>query len=228
MHDAAGRSRWFAFLTFEEPVSVNAVMVREHFLDGKIMSSSFLPFSPSQRNWALLPFQFLDRPEKSHPKTRTPMHNKALHQRTGVLRIWLFSWAEPFMDNTDVVDCLLILVEIICRTLVEHLFLSMPYFRVEILNKKESYVQVWAGCKSELSMLFKNGRAEVTLVWLNIFLFTSESCQESCFHGMVWFSFYSMAWFSWFDSLHMVWYNSLSMIWLHLHGMIPLPCISMV
>ena len=50
MRDAAGRSRCFAFLMFEEPASVNAVMVREHFLDGKVVSSSFPPFSPSQRN----------------------------------------------------------------------------------------------------------------------------------------------------------------------------------
>ena len=46
MRDAAGRSRCFAFLMFEEPASVNAVMVREHFLDGKIVSSSFPPFYP--------------------------------------------------------------------------------------------------------------------------------------------------------------------------------------
>lgn len=39
MRDAAGRSRCFAFLTFEDPASVNAVMVREHFLDGKIVRS---------------------------------------------------------------------------------------------------------------------------------------------------------------------------------------------
>ncbi|KAJ7576688.1 hypothetical protein C8J56DRAFT_398462 [Mycena floridula] len=37
MRDAAGRSRCFAFLTFEDPASVNAVMVKEHFLDGKII-----------------------------------------------------------------------------------------------------------------------------------------------------------------------------------------------
>ena len=37
MRDAAGRSRCFAFLTFEDPASVNAVMVREHFLDGKVV-----------------------------------------------------------------------------------------------------------------------------------------------------------------------------------------------
>ena len=44
MRDAAGRSRCFAFLTFEDPASVNAVMVREHILDGKIVS---FPFSLS-------------------------------------------------------------------------------------------------------------------------------------------------------------------------------------
>jgi len=37
MRDAAGRSRCFAFLTFDDPASVNAVMVREHTLDGKIV-----------------------------------------------------------------------------------------------------------------------------------------------------------------------------------------------
>lgn len=39
MRDADGRSRGFAFLTFEDPAAVNAVMVREHYLDGKIASS---------------------------------------------------------------------------------------------------------------------------------------------------------------------------------------------
>jgi len=38
MRDPAGRSRGFAFLTFEDPAAVNAVMVREHYLDGKIVS----------------------------------------------------------------------------------------------------------------------------------------------------------------------------------------------
>lgn len=40
MRDAAGRSRCFAFLTFDDPASVNAVMVREHFLDGKIVRNT--------------------------------------------------------------------------------------------------------------------------------------------------------------------------------------------
>ncbi|KAF9050781.1 hypothetical protein BDZ89DRAFT_1235538 [Hymenopellis radicata] len=37
MRDAGGRSRCFAFLTFEDPASVNAVMVKEHYLDGKVI-----------------------------------------------------------------------------------------------------------------------------------------------------------------------------------------------
>ena len=41
MRDSTGRSRCFAFLTFEDPASVNAVMVREHFLDGKIVRSVY-------------------------------------------------------------------------------------------------------------------------------------------------------------------------------------------
>lgn len=41
---SSGRSRGFAFLTFQDPAAVNAVMVREHFLDGKTVSSSCLSF----------------------------------------------------------------------------------------------------------------------------------------------------------------------------------------
>lgn len=36
---ATGRSRGFGFLTFKDPKTVNIVMVKEHFLDGKIVSS---------------------------------------------------------------------------------------------------------------------------------------------------------------------------------------------
>lgn len=39
MRDPAGRSRGFAFLTFEDPAAVNKVMVQEHYLDGKIVRS---------------------------------------------------------------------------------------------------------------------------------------------------------------------------------------------
>lgn len=34
----SGRSRGFGFLTFKDPKCVNIVMVKEHFLDGKIVS----------------------------------------------------------------------------------------------------------------------------------------------------------------------------------------------
>ncbi len=39
MRDAnTGRSRGFAFLNFVDPKAVNTVMVREHYLDGKVVS----------------------------------------------------------------------------------------------------------------------------------------------------------------------------------------------
>lgn len=34
---ATGRSRGFGFLTFKDPKCVNIVMVKEHYLDGKIV-----------------------------------------------------------------------------------------------------------------------------------------------------------------------------------------------
>lgn len=37
-----GRSRGFGFLTYADPKVVNQVMVKEHFLDGKIVSSLFM------------------------------------------------------------------------------------------------------------------------------------------------------------------------------------------
>lgn len=40
MRDSAtGRSRGFGFLTFRDPKTVNTVMVKEHYLDGKIVRS---------------------------------------------------------------------------------------------------------------------------------------------------------------------------------------------
>lgn len=38
---ASGRSRGFGFLTFKDPKVVNTVMVKEHFLDGKIVRPTF-------------------------------------------------------------------------------------------------------------------------------------------------------------------------------------------
>jgi RNA-binding protein Musashi len=44
MRDPDGRSRGFAFLTFDEPESVNAVTGREHILDGKAVSVNLVNF----------------------------------------------------------------------------------------------------------------------------------------------------------------------------------------
>jgi RNA-binding protein Musashi len=43
---ATGRSRGFGFLTFRDAKTVNTVMVKEHYLDGKIVRASPLDSSP--------------------------------------------------------------------------------------------------------------------------------------------------------------------------------------
>lgn len=40
---ATGRSRGFGFLTFKDPKTVNVVMVKEHYLDGKIVRTMLCP-----------------------------------------------------------------------------------------------------------------------------------------------------------------------------------------
>lgn len=40
---ATGRSRGFGFLTFKDPKTVNIVMVKEHYLDGKIVGTVYPP-----------------------------------------------------------------------------------------------------------------------------------------------------------------------------------------
>ena len=73
---ASGRSRGFGFLTFKDPKVVNVVMVKEHFLDGKIVSRCFARESrPSNVrddiNHKFLTKLFLDRPQTRHPTRRT-------------------------------------------------------------------------------------------------------------------------------------------------------------
>ena len=43
---ASGRSRGFGFLTFRDPKVVNTVMVKEHYLDGKIVSTVIRQTNP--------------------------------------------------------------------------------------------------------------------------------------------------------------------------------------
>lgn len=40
MKDASGTSRGFGFLKFADPKDVNTIMVREHWLDGKVVRVS--------------------------------------------------------------------------------------------------------------------------------------------------------------------------------------------
>jgi hypothetical protein len=50
MRDSAtGRSRGFGFLTFKDAKTVNIVMVKEHFLDGKIVRCSAYAYCPCRR-----------------------------------------------------------------------------------------------------------------------------------------------------------------------------------
>jgi RNA-binding protein Musashi len=79
MRDAeSGRSRGFAFLTFKEPSSVNAVMAREHHLDGKNASSSLLSTGASCARW-LIPTRFshlqID-PKRAIPRSDTAKTDK--------------------------------------------------------------------------------------------------------------------------------------------------------
>lgn len=80
MRDASGRSRGFAFLTFEDPAAVNAVMVREHFLDGKIVSRFYRASLRSIAHFVCT----LDRPQKSYPENGACSHPKALCGRLGL------------------------------------------------------------------------------------------------------------------------------------------------
>jgi len=71
----SGRSRGFGFLTFKDPRTVNVVMVKEHFLDGKIVRAliSTSPNAPGRQQ------QPPSRPF-SHPPTRSqdPQHEREL------------------------------------------------------------------------------------------------------------------------------------------------------
>ena len=49
MRESSGRSRGFGFLTFRDPQVVDTVMVKEHFLDGKIVRPSSCLLDPSKQ-----------------------------------------------------------------------------------------------------------------------------------------------------------------------------------
>jgi RNA recognition motif-containing protein len=76
VRDADGKSRGFAFLTFEDPASVNAVMVREHFLDGKAVRVLHPSTSPTFSDKC--PFFVTDRPQTRDSTGGTPAKHPVL------------------------------------------------------------------------------------------------------------------------------------------------------
>lgn len=76
MRDSAtGRSRGFGFLTFRDPKTVNTVMVKEHYLDGKIVSSDPEDYvRETKRTRNTLFFVTL-----LFPKHKETSHNKPYH-----------------------------------------------------------------------------------------------------------------------------------------------------
>ena len=84
----------------------------------------------------------------------------------------------------------------------------------------------------KLLMLFRNGRFEVTLVWLNVFYSHLNLVRKIAF--MVWYDSVSIVWLGFhrfpshgtvqppFDMIPSPWYDPIPM---HLHGIIPFLCI---
>jgi RNA recognition motif-containing protein len=80
VRDADGKSRGFAFLTFEDPASVNAVMVREHFLDGKAVRVLCTP--STSHTFSDMFFRFRNR---STPNAR--FHGRNTYETRGTLLV---------------------------------------------------------------------------------------------------------------------------------------------
>lgn len=72
----SGRSRGFAFLTFEDAASVNAVMAREHHLDGKTVSFfSLFSFSLYVADWTENTIKKID-PKRAIPRADSAKTDK--------------------------------------------------------------------------------------------------------------------------------------------------------
>jgi RNA-binding protein Musashi len=56
---ASGRSRGFGFLTFKDAKTVNIVMVKEHYLDGKIVRPEILSPKRGYIYCFMIPFNHL-------------------------------------------------------------------------------------------------------------------------------------------------------------------------
>ena len=78
VRDADGKSRGFAFLTFEDPASVNAVMVREHFLDGKAVRVLCTPSTSPTFSDKCFSVFVTDRPQTRYSTGGTPTKHAVL------------------------------------------------------------------------------------------------------------------------------------------------------
>lgn len=104
MRDQDGRSRGFAFLTFRAPSSVNAVMVREHVLDGKAVSD---PPHHDLHLLMALPFQIDPKraiPREEHLRNTRYFVGGLSHATTSDTMRAFFSSFGKVVDCTVMVD----------------------------------------------------------------------------------------------------------------------------
>ena len=73
---ATGRSRGFGFLTFKDAKTVNTVMVKEHFLDGKLVRLG-LPHKGNRRSNVTK----TDRSQACDPARGAGTHGEDLRRR---------------------------------------------------------------------------------------------------------------------------------------------------
>ena len=102
MRDGAGRSRGFAFLTFEDASSVNAVMVKEHYLDGKIVSHHHFLTSTSLTSPKIDPKRAIPRLE--HQRTQKLFVGGLAPSVTAETLTTYFSQHGSVIDATVMVD----------------------------------------------------------------------------------------------------------------------------
>ncbi|KAI4252965.1 MAG: hypothetical protein LQ352_003986 [Teloschistes flavicans] len=110
---ATGRSRGFGFLTFRDPKTVNVVMVREHYLDGKIVSPSSITYVSTCPAWLFFEMQMSLHSVKIDPKRAIPRDEQ---ERTSKIFVGGVSqdateadFKEYFMQYGRVVDATLMM-----------------------------------------------------------------------------------------------------------------------
>jgi RNA recognition motif-containing protein len=96
---ASGRSRGFGFLTFKDPKCVNTVMVKEHFLDGKIVSLIDLDLLIDTNSSRLIQnVQFLEKSRNVQP--RSLLAESVLKHRSLISRTFSHNSVESLMQHS--------------------------------------------------------------------------------------------------------------------------------